>query len=305
MQNNLRIATRQSPLALWQAEHVKKELQKHWPHLEIELLPLKTSGDRFLQQTFTDEKGIKGLFVKELEDALLDGRADLAVHSMKDVPGELPKGLGILAILKRDNPFDAFLSPHFKSLDEMPHQARIGTSSLRRQSQLLRKRSDLSILPLRGNIQTRLKKLDNGEFDAIILAEAGLSRMQIERERVILTPDVMLPAPAQGALAIEGLLSHTRLIELVNPLKDVVSANVIKAEREVSRALGGGCHVPLAVLGTLKDGKKLLLKTRILSSDGKRCLEDEREGSLEEPILLAKAAIDSLIQKGVLDLLSS
>ena len=233
----LRIATRKSPLALWQAEFVRAQLQLHWPQLQISLLPMVTSGDRWLQDRLQSVGG-KGLFVKELEEALLDDRADLAVHSMKDVPATFPHGLGLAAICKRDHPLDAFISLMYKSLDELPIGACIGTSSLRRQSQLLAYRPDLIIKPLRGNINTRLKKLLDGEFNAIILARAGLERMGLTHMITeTLSENIMLPACGQGALGIECKIDRSDLIELIKPMNDHKTAICVQCERDVNRRL--------------------------------------------------------------------
>jgi hydroxymethylbilane synthase len=298
----LRIATRKSPLALWQANYVGELIQQHWPEVGIELVPMLTSGDRFLKDKLQTIGG-KGLFVKELEEALLDGRADLAVHSMKDVPAQLPPGLSITAICERDNPLDAFVSP-FNNLNALPEACIIGTTSLRRQSQLLALRPDVIIKPLRGNINTRLKKLEEGEFDAIILAAAGLIRMGMDSHiKEIIHEDTMLPACGQGALGIECRSDDSKLQQILTPLNDSISAICVNAERHVNALLGGNCHVPLAVFCTLNPANQLLLRARLLTLNGKEMIADEQIGSLADAMQLAEKCAHNMLKNGARKLL--
>ncbi|MCL9685798.1 hydroxymethylbilane synthase [Legionella maioricensis] len=301
----IRIATRQSPLALWQANHVRELLLKQWPDITVELLPMVTSGDKFLMDKLLAAGG-KGLFVKELEEALLSNRADIAVHSTKDMPAELPDGLSLAAICERHNPFDALISKHYASLDALPPQAIVGTASLRRQSQLLAYRSDLQIKTLRGNINTRLAKLEAGEYDAIILATAGLERMGLEHiitER--LSAEVMLPTCGQGALCIECRTDDQEIQQLIAGLNDPLSSLCVQAERSVNAQLGGNCHVPLAVFCTFTSPDQLFLRAKILSLDGTQLIEDSQKGGHDQAQTLAKRCTESLLAKGAADLLDS
>lgn len=301
----IRIATRQSPLALWQANHVREMLLKLWPNLTIELLPMITSGDQFLKDKLLAAGG-KGLFVKELEEALLDKRADLAVHSTKDMPAELPDGLSLAAICKRHNPFDALISKEFKSLDNLPPNAIIGTSSLRRQSQLLAFKPDLQIKTLRGNINTRLSKLESGEYQAIILAAAGLERMGLEHLITEVIPDgIMLPTCGQGALCIECRTDNIEIQELINGLNDPLSALCVHTERRVNAKLGGNCHVPLAVYCSLTAENQLLLRAKILNLDGTQIIYDKQQGNIEDAESMADKCTQALLAKGATTLLNT
>ena len=301
----IRIATRQSPLALWQANHVREILLKQWPNSTIELLPMVTSGDKFLMDKLLAAGG-KGLFVKELEEALLSKRADIAVHSTKDMPAELPEGLNLAAICERHNPFDALISKHFSSLDELPQHAVIGTASLRRQSQLLAYRPDLQVKTLRGNINTRLSKLEDGEFDAIILAAAGLERMGLEHSITeLLSEEIMLPTCGQGALCIECRTDDAEIQRLIACLNDPISALCVQTERRVNAQLGGNCHVPLAVFCTQMQDKQLLLRAKILSLDGSQSIADSQTGSVGQAQNLADRCTQSLLAKGAANLLDS
>ncbi|KTD66510.1 porphobilinogen deaminase [Legionella santicrucis] len=301
----IRIATRQSPLALWQANYVRQLLLNKWPKLNIELLPMTTSGDKFLKDKLLAVGG-KGLFVKELEEALLDKRADFAVHSSKDMPAEFPQGLCLAAICKRDNPFDVFVSHHYTSLQTLPQQAIIGTASLRRQSQLLAHRPDLCIKPLRGNINTRLEKLRSGEYQAIILAAAGLERMgftHVITEQ--LSAEIMLPACGQGALAIECRTDDQETLALVAELNDPISSLCVHTERQVNAQLGGNCHVPLAVFCTPLEKNQLCLRAKILTLDGSQIIEDAQTGALDQAQNLADLCSQSLMAQGAANLLAS
>ncbi|MBA2652406.1 MAG: hydroxymethylbilane synthase [Tatlockia sp.] len=300
----LRIATRKSPLALWQANYVGEKIKQHWPSVIIELVPLLTSGDKFLKDKLLAIGG-KGLFVKELEEALLANQADLAVHSMKDVPALFPEGLILAAICKRHNPGDAFIAHSCKKLDELPRGSIIGTSSLRRQSQLLALRSDLQIKSLRGNINTRLDKLKSGEYDAIILAVSGLERMGFQDViSEILSEKIMLPACGQGALGVECRSDDAEIQKILAPLNDPLSALCVHTERQVNALLGGNCHVPLAVFATIEANNQMLLRAKVLTSDGKKVIEDQQYGLLSEAKNLADACANALIAKGASKLLA-
>lgn len=300
----IRIATRSSPLALWQAHFIQQQLQSYWPGVQVELLPLITSGDRFLKDKLAREGG-KGLFVKELEEALLDGRADLAVHSTKDMPAFLPKGLELSAICRRDNPFDALVSPLYAGLDALPPHAIVGTASLRRQSQLLAYRPDLQIKLLRGNIQTRLNKLEAKEYDAIILAAAGLERMGLhDRISELLAAHIMLPSCGQGALCIETRTQDLVMQQLIQPLHDSSTALCVQTERQVNAQLGGNCHTPLAVFCTIEQDL-LFLRARLFSNDGTTMLAYADKKPLHQAALLATECSQALFEQGAAALLET
>lgn len=270
----IRIATRKSPLALWQAEYVKSNLLKHHPHLIIELVTFTTQGDKILDVPLAKIGG-KGLFVKELESAMLAGEADLAVHSMKDVPMECPEGLAITTICEREDPTDAFVSNRFATLDDLPHGAIVGTSSLRRQCQLRALRPDLVIRDLRGNVGTRLGRLDNNEYDAIILASAGLKRLGLEaRLRQQLTQ--LLPAVGQGAVGIETRINDAELHQLLAPLHHQETALCVQAERAMNRRLQGGCQVPIAGFATINN-QILTLNALVGSIDGLQIIHQQAQ----------------------------
>ncbi len=299
----LRIATRQSPLALWQAQYIAQKLSTTWPELKIELIPMLTSGDRFLKN-INVPKGGKGLFVKELEDALLENRADIAVHSMKDVPAEFPGGLGIAAICQRENPFDALVSEHYASIQALPKQARIGTSSLRRQSQLLALRPDLQIETLRGNIQTRIAKLSSTPFDAILLAAAGLIRMDLQHViKQIIPQSIMLPACGQGALGIECRLHDEQTRALMSPLNHPTTAICVTTERQVNALLGGNCHVPVAVYCEEHQPNHIQLSAKVLSADGQQVLSASCAGDIDTAAQLAELCSQRLLDQGAKQLL--
>lgn len=302
---HLKIATRESPLALWQAHHARNELLRHWPDLTIELLPMSTSGDRFFDKKLL-EIGGKGLFVKELEEALLDGRADLAVHSMKDVPAHFPDGLELTTLFARQSPFDAFVSNQYPTLASLPHAAIVGTSSLRRASQLLAARPDLIIKPIRGNVGTRLKKLDTEDYAGLILATAGLERLGLDtRIQETLSETVMLPAPGQGALGIECRADDLPLKQLLEPLHDANTARTVTTERHVNQLLGGNCHAPIALYCRESDRKQLILNALVASPDGQNILHDTQTGPIDQPEALANACFQALKEKGALQLLAS
>lgn len=301
----LRIATRKSPLALWQANHIRTTLIQHWPDLNIELVPMITSGDKFLKDRLLTIGG-KGMFVKELEEALLDKRADIAVHSMKDVPAAFPEGLSLGAICTRDSPFDALISKSHSKLNALPMGATLGTTSLRRQSQLLALRPDLNVVSLRGNIQTRLSKMESGEFDAIILAVAGLERMAIHHLITeTLSDEMMLPACGQGALGIECRTRDERIHHLLAPLNDPLTALCVRSERHVNAMLGGNCHVPVAVYCMPLSDSNVLLRAKVATPDGQRIIHDSRCGQQQDAMLLAEQCAQALLENGAAELLAT
>ena len=293
----IRIATRKSPLALWQAGHVRDRLLALHPGLQVELLTMSTQGDRILDSPLAKIGG-KGLFVKELEQSMLDGRADLAVHSMKDVPAELPAGLSIGAILEREDPRDAFVSSQYSNVDDLPEGAQVGTSSLRRQCQLRAWRPDLQILDLRGNVGTRLGKLDAGNYDAIVLACAGLKRLGLsERISHALTPEEMLPAIAQGVIGIECRVDDERLSDLIAPLNHVETYQRTTAERAMNAALAGGCQAPVAGYSVLNAGV-IELRGLVGQPDGSKIIRVEVSGPAEQAETLGQHIADELLSRG-------
>ncbi|MFC3034493.1 hydroxymethylbilane synthase [Pseudoalteromonas fenneropenaei] len=293
----LRIATRKSALALWQAEFVKAELEKHHPGLVVELVPMTTQGDIILDTPLAKIGG-KGLFVKELEQAMLDGRADIAVHSMKDVPVEFPEGLELHTICEREDPRDAFVSNQFASLDELPLGAVVGTSSLRRQCQIRALRPDLVIKDLRGNVNTRLAKLDAGEFDAIILAAAGLIRLAMpERIRSYITPEQSLPANGQGAVGIECRINDARTKALLAPLEHQVTRIRVNAERAMNRRLEGGCQVPIGAYAEVQ-GDEVWLRGLVGAVDGSQILTAEVKGAVAQAEQLGVNLAETLLSMG-------
>lgn len=302
--NILKIATRKSPLAMWQAEHVAASLKALHPGLEVEIVGMTTKGDRILDAPLAKVGG-KGLFVKELEQGMLAGEADIAVHSMKDVPVDFPEGLHLAVILEREDPRDAFVSNRFESLDQLPHGACVGTSSLRRQCQIAERRPDLRIEPLRGNVNTRLAKLDAGEYDAIILAAAGLIRLGFEsRIRGRIDTDVSLPAIGQGAIGIECRVNDPRVHALIAPLHHEDTATRVLAERALNARLHGGCQVPIAGHGTL-DGDRLRLRGLVGTPDGTRALRAEAEGPRAQYEALGVAVAEDLLSQGAAEILAA
>ena len=296
------IATRRSRLALWQAEHVRERLIGAHPGLAVELLPLSTRGDELLDQRL-DQAGGKGLFIKELEQALADGCAQLAVHSMKDLPADLPPGFAIAAILKRADARDAFVSNKFKALKELPSRAVIGTSSLRRAAQILERYPSLEARLLRGNVETRIAKLDHGDYDAVILAVAGLERLGLEgRIRARLDPEDSLPAPGQGAMGVECLDSLAEVRKMLGFLDDRSTAACVRAERAVSRALGGSCTLPLGAYAEMQ-GNRLKLRALVASADGRRVAR--ANGSGDDPERLGAEVAARLRVLGADDILKS
>lgn len=306
--STVRIATRKSPLALWQAEDVKARLEQLHPNLKIELVGLTTKGDKILDTPLAKVGG-KGLFVKELEVAILEGRADIAVHSMKDVPMEFPEGLGLSVICEREDPTDAFVSNHYQRLEDLPAGSRVGTSSLRRQTQLREHFPEFEILELRGNVNTRLGKLDKGEYDAIILASAGLVRLEMkDRIRQRIVPEQSLPAGGQGAVGIESRLDDERIQALLQPLHHTPTAHCVLAERAMNRHLQGGCQVPIACYAILSDNsaqesKEIWLRGLVGSPDGTRVLRDDIRGKAVDAETLGIALAEKLLDQGAGEIL--
>jgi hydroxymethylbilane synthase len=300
----LRIATRKSALALWQAEHVRQGLQLHHPGLAVELVTMTTRGDQILDSPLAKVGG-KGLFVKELEQAMLEGRADIAVHSMKDVPVELPEGLELAVILEREDPRDAFVSNSYATLDDLPQGARVGTSSLRRQCQLRARRPDLVLSDLRGNVNTRLDKLDRGEYDAIILACAGLKRLGFaERIRQELGPDIILPAIGQGAIGIECRSDDAAIKALIAPLAHATTTRRLRAERALNHRLNGGCQVPIAGYAELEHGV-IVLRGLVGSPDGAQLIHGVISGRPEDAEELGQVLADDLLGRGAAEILAA
>jgi hydroxymethylbilane synthase len=302
MKQTVRIATRKSPLALWQANFVRTHLKRHHPNIEVELHAMMTTGDK-LFATPLNEIGGKGLFVKELERAILEHKADIAVHSIKDMPTELADGLELAVVCKRDDARDAFVSNHYETLLALPKGAILGTSSLRRQAQILALRPDLVVYPLRGNVGTRLSKLDRGEFDAIILAAAGLQRLEMSsRIRSYLPLDIMLPASGQGAIGIECRYKDKSILDLISFLKDLNTHYAITSERVLSRKLGGSCQLPLAAHAKV-EGDKLYLKALVGEVQGRRILRTDKFGPKEKAEGIGIEAAEDLMRQGASALL--
>ena len=299
----LKIATRKSPLALWQAEFVKSKLASLYPDLKIELVKMTTQGDQILNSPLSKIGG-KSLFIKELEVGMNEGRADIAVHSMKDVPYELPQGFEIGAILERENPFDAFVSNDYNTIEELPIGAKLGSCSLRRIVQIKAMRPDLEILDLRGNVNTRLKKLDDGEYDAIILACSGLSRLGFEdRIKQDLSPDESLPAVGQGALGIEIKVNDHEISRLVGPLSHKRTMTEVSAERALNATLQGGCSVAIGAFATSK-GSELKLCGMVGNVNSGEIIRVEELGETSNPIDLGIRAANKLLSLGARELLN-
>ncbi|QIZ78104.1 hydroxymethylbilane synthase [Ferrimonas lipolytica] len=298
----IRIATRKSPLALWQAEFVKAELEQAHPGLKVTLLTMTTKGDIILDTPLAKVGG-KGLFVKELEVAMLENRADIAVHSMKDVPVEFPEGLGLSVICEREDPRDAFVSNTYKTLEELPQGAIVGSSSLRRQCQLRAMRPDLEIRDLRGNVGTRLGKLDNGDYDAIILAAAGLKRLELE-ERIasFIEPEQSLPANGQGAVGIECRLDDVELVQMLKVLEHVPTRARVIAERAMNTALEGGCQVPIGAYAEIQ-GDNLWLRGLVGDPDGTKVLTDEVTGKVDDAEAIGLELAAKLRAQGAAEIL--
>ena len=299
----LKIATRKSPLALWQAEFVKSKLASLYPDLKIELVKMTTQGDQILNSPLSKIGG-KSLFIKELEVGMNEGRADIAVHSMKDVPYELPQGFEIGAILERENPFDAFVSNDYNTIEELPIGAKLGSCSLRRIVQIKAMRPDLEILDLRGNVNTRLKKLDDGEYDAIILACSGLSRLGFEdRIKQDLSPDESLPAVGQGALGIEIKVNDHKISSLIEPLSHKRTMTEVSAERALNATLQGGCSVAIGAFATSK-GSELKLCGMVGNVNSGEIIRVEELGETSNPIDLGIRAANKLLSLGASELLN-
>jgi hydroxymethylbilane synthase len=304
MTETIRIATRKSPLAMWQAEHVADALRAAHPGLRVEILGMSTQGDKILDTPLAKIGG-KGLFVKELEARMLEGDADIAVHSMKDVPVELPQGLHLPVIMQREDPRDAFVSNHYAHLDDLPEGAVVGTSSLRRQCQLADRRPDLVLKSLRGNVNTRLRKLDEGEYDAVILAAAGLIRLGFgERIRTTLDPADSLPAIGQGAVGIECRSDDARVNALIAPLHHTDTADRVRAERAFNARLEGGCQVPIGGHAVLQ-GDQLWLRGLVGAVDGSKIIRGEIRGPREQAEALGVALAEELLARGAREILQA
>lgn len=302
MKTTLRIATRKSPLAMWQAEFVKAQLEKAHPGLVVELIPMSTKGDKILDVPLAKIGG-KGLFTKELEDQMLSGQADFAVHSMKDVPMELPEGFALSAIMERHDPTDAFVSNNYSCLEELPQGAILGTSSLRRQAQFQALRPDLEVRFLRGNVGTRLGKLDAGEYDAIVLATSGLERLELhDRIRVRMAPEQCLPAVAQGALGIETLANDKETQDLIAVLNHPETEIVVKAERAMNHTLDGGCQVPIGGYALLENGE-VWLRGLVAESDGSHIVRKEGRAPAKEAETLGREIGQALLDDGAREIL--
>lgn len=297
MSDSIIIATRESPLALWQAEHVQALLRERYPEKDVKLLGMTTKGDQILDKTLSKIGG-KGLFVKELEVAMQEGSAHLAVHSLKDVPMELPEGFVLAAVSSREDPRDAFVSPRYETLESMPAGAVVGTASLRRELMLRSKFPHLVVKPVRGNVGTRLRKLDSGEYDALIMASAGLKRLGLEeRIREIISDEISLPSPGQGALGLECLADDEKTREAVAFINDEQTRACCLAERAVSRALGGSCQVPLAAYATIADST-MRLRALIGDHTTGELVATEQTGPWTEYERLASEAVEALLKQG-------
>ena len=301
------IATRKSPLALWQAEHVKAQLQQHHPQIEVELVSMQTEGDRILDKPLSLVGG-KGLFIKELEQALYEQRADIAVHSMKDVTIDMPEGLQLPVILEREDPHDAFISEKYKRINDLPQGAVVGTSSLRRKCQLMAWRGDLNIKDLRGNVGTRLKKLDDGEYDAIILAAAGVMRLGLEdRISEIIPTDIILPAIGQGAIGIQMRAGDNDVLEIVASLNHETTQQQVETERVVSRRLFGGCQLPIAAYAEISKEnigqEQINICAMVGRVDGSEIVRDSVIGDLQDRDTLGLQLAETLLTNGADDIL--
>lgn len=304
MKKTIRIATRKSPLAMWQAEFVKAELERLHPGLEVILLPMVTKGDKILDVPLAKIGG-KGLFTKELEERMMAGEADIAVHSMKDVPMELPAGFALGAILKRHSPTDAFVSNNYTSFDELPHGAILGTSSLRRKAQLLAKRPDLIVNDLRGNVGTRLGKLDAGEYDAIVLATSGLQRLELDdRIRHEIDIETSLPAVTQGTLGIEYFSDDLDTLNIIKVLNHKETEIRARAERAMNHRLEGGCQVPIGVYAELINNQQIKLTGLVAELDGSKIIKEEATGLQDSPEKIGLEVAESLLKQGAGEILA-
>ncbi|QOC23651.1 hydroxymethylbilane synthase [Wenzhouxiangella sp. AB-CW3] len=300
----MRIATRKSLLALWQSEHAAGLLRQHHPDLDVELVPLSTRGDEVLDRSLS-EIGGKGVFLKELERAMLDDEADIAVHSLKDVPAESPPEFELVASLPGGDWGDWWITCNGAAPADLPPGSRVGTSSLRRQSQLLAAHPDLEIVPVRGNVQTRLDKLDRGDVDALILAAAGLRRLEIEREHwQLLKPPAFLPAPGQGVIVVQCRRGDERVRRLIEPLNCQVTAARVRAERAVVHELGGDCRMPLAALAEV-NGSSIRLQARLASPDGRQVIDASGEGAVADADRLGREAAHHLLDRGGREILAA
>ena len=300
----IRIATRNSPLALWQANYIAEQLRRIHPGLKTELVKMTTRGDKILDAPLAKIGG-KGLFVKELEQGLLEGRADIAVHSMKDVPVDFPEGLELKVILAREDPCDALVSNHYRCLDDLPSDARIGTSSLRRQSQITQAIPGCQILPLRGNVNTRLAKLDTGQFDAIILAAAGLKRLAMaDRISQIIPTSISLPAVGQGALGIECRVGDDCIADVINVLHDNETQQCVIAERAMNERLEGGCQVPIAGFARFQDGG-LFMQGLVGTPNGQQIIRAQRQGLVDQAKVIGYEIAEELLAKGAKKILQA
>ena len=291
------IATRESPLAMWQALHIQAVLRERYPSATVDLLGMTTRGDQILDRTLSKVGG-KGLFTKELEVAMMEGEADLAVHSLKDVPMELLEGFELVAVSEREDPRDAFVSPKYESLDDMPAGARVGTASLRRELMIRMNYPHLEVLPIRGNVGTRLRKLDAGEFDALVMASAGLKRLELhDRIRSIIPAEVSLPSPGQGALGIEIRADNAVMHEALAFINDPHTRACCTVERAVSRALGGSCQVPLAAYAIV-EGEELWLRALVGNHKTGEAIRAEVRGDWKDPETIAAKAVEELRRQG-------
>ena len=297
------IVSRESRLAMWQAEHVRDQLAALYPECSIEILGMTTRGDQILDRALSKVGG-KGLFVKELEVAISEGHADLAVHSLKDVPMDLPDGFALAAILEREDPRDAFVSNDFASLQDLPPGSIVGTSSLRRQALIAARFPELIIEPLRGNLDTRLRKLDQGEYAAIILAAAGLKRLGLpERIRAFIEPEQSLPAAGQGAMAIEISSNRPDLLELLAPLNHLASSQAVNAERAISKAFGGSCQIPIAAFAIVSEDC-MHLRAMVATPDGTRIAHAQASGGADEAEALVLQVVQALVAQDAKDILA-
>ena len=304
MKKIVRIATRKSPLALWQAEHISQRLKALHSDIEIELVTMVTQGDKILDTPLAKVGG-KGLFVKELEQGMLRGDADIAVHSMKDVPVEFPAGLQLSVICEREDPRDAFVSNTYSRLEDLPQAAIVGTSSMRRQCQLREARPDLVIKDLRGNVNTRLKKLDEGQYAAIILASAGLKRLEFDsRITAFLEPEQSLPAIGQGAIGIESRENDDEILDLIKPLEHEITRICVSAERAMNLRLEGGCQVPIAGFAQIEHDT-LTLRGLVGQPDGSEMIRGEEKGNISEAEQLGTKLADDLLSRGAKEILQA
>ena len=302
--NRIRIGTRGSVLALWQANYVAMRLHETYPDLVVETVPIKTEGDR-RQDVPLVQIGGKGLFVKELESALLDDRIDIAVHSMKDVTVNMPEDFCIPVILEREDPRDALVSNHYQSIEDLPQNATVGTCSPRRRSQLLSMRPDIQVKELRGNVPTRLKKLDDGQFDAVILAIAGLNRLGLQ-ERITqrLNPEIFVPSPGQGAMGIECRANDSEMLELLEPLNHLTTFSCVSAERQVNRRLGGSCHSPMGVFAC-NSNNELKIRAWVGNLDGSDWILKHSGETADKENLAVDELVEKLSNAGALEILAS